>query len=213
MRLYPLLLPLVACSDPEADCDTMARASVAVTLTSSTGAPLEEVVLQYTGPDDEEPRACDPLDDAWVCGWEVPGDLLIEAMAACHGAASQTVTVPEGACHVEQQSLQLTLDPVDCTAEEVPSVFVTVSDEGGLPIEEAHVGFVPEGQDWTDYQPCDAMDGGWACGWGYSGGIDLEVTAYGYSPWWGQAEVAEDCCGPVTERVDVVLPETPDQGG
>jgi hypothetical protein len=59
--------------------------------------------------------------------------------------------------------------------------------------------------DWMDYGPCEAWNEGWACAWGFSGDIDLEVTAEGYAPWTDQVTVEEDCCGPVTEQVDVVM--------
>lgn len=200
-----LLLPLCACFERQYDCDAMAALSVEVTVQSGDGAPLDGLEVRYTGPGDPESRPCDDAGSTWLCGWEVAGEILIEASADCHGDVSETVVVPENECHVDQQDLQLMMDPVDCTAEEVPGVYVTVQDEDGDDVPDAAVGYVPADEDWTDYEPCEAYNGGWACAWGRSGDIDIEVTATDYSPWTGQVTVGEDCCGPVTETVDVVL--------
>jgi hypothetical protein len=200
-----LLLSLCACFERQYDCDDMAALSVEVTVESSDGEPMQDLEVRYTGPGDAEPRPCEDSGSTWLCGWEVAGEILIEASATCHGAVSETVVVSENECHVEQQDLQLMLDPVDCTQEELPGVYVTVHDEDGDAIPDAAVGFVPADQDWTDYEPCEAYNDGWGCAWGYSGDIDLEVTATGFSPWTGQVTVLEDCCGPVTETVDVVM--------
>ena len=213
MRCALILLVLTGCQEEPLDCDTMAAVSVTVNLSAASGDPLTGAQVAFTAPGESEPQACEHISGTWLCGYEVAGDLLIVASADCHGEHTETVTIEQDECHVVQQTLDIVLDPVDCAAEEIPSVYVTVSDEGGQPIDEATVGYVPEGQDWADYELCEAYDAGWACGWGYSGTIDLEVEAPGYSSWWGQAEVATDCCGPITEQVDVVLPESPDEGG
>jgi hypothetical protein len=209
MRFTLLLLPLCACFERQYDCDNSALVSVSVQLRSSDALVIEEPWVRYTAEGAEEPTACDLTHSTWLCGWEVAGQILIEAGGLCYGSVSQTVTVEQGECHVINQDLELLLDPVDCTAEEIPAVYVTVMGEGSVTIEEPTVGYVPADQDWTDYEPCEAYDQGWACGWGWTGLIDLEVDADGWQPWTGQVDVAEDCCGPVTEQVDVVLPEDP----
>jgi hypothetical protein len=182
----------------------MARVSVEVLLESSDGTPVEGATVSYTvGGALAEP--CELQAGTWLCGWEVEGALLIEATSRCHGAGSETVHVPMGECHVQTQELRRLLDPVDCTTEEVPSVLVTVHDEQGEPIPDVAVGYLPVHVDWMDYGPCEPLDDAWACGWGWSGAIDLEVQAPGYTTWTDQVVVEEDCCGPITEQVDVEL--------
>lgn len=205
MRFALLLLSLGACFERDYDCDNQSVVSVVVTLDSSGGLALEHVSVQYTGPGAQQARNCRHSGSAWLCGNDEPGHLLIEANADCHVEESETVVVPMGLCHVEQQDLHLSLDVVDCTQEELPGVYVTVSDEDGDAVPSAVVGYVPADEDWTDYEPCGPYDDGWGCAWGLSGGIDLEVSAQGFSTWTDRVTVGEDCCGPVTEQVDVVL--------
>ncbi len=197
-------LSLCACFERQVDCNDMAIVSVVVTVESSGSVPLDGLEVRYTSSGAASKR-CDKQGGSWLCGYELAGDILIEASADCHGEVSETVVVPMGACHPEQQDLQLLMDPVDCTQEEIPGVVVTVSDEDGGPIADVAVGWVPADEDWTDFEPCEAYDDGWGCAWGQSGDIELEVTADGYAPWMDTVTVDEDCCGPVTEQVDVVL--------
>jgi hypothetical protein len=199
------VLVLSGCFERQYDCDAMAAASVEVTLASSSGELLEEIEVLYTGPGAMEQQACEPMGSSWICGWEVAGEVLVEARALCHGDASATVDVPMGECHVQQQSVHLLLDPVDCTAEEVPSVMVEVVDEQGEPLADPSVGYLPAHADWMDYEPCVEQGEAWACGWGWSGVIAIEVEAEGFAPWSGEVTVDEDCCGPVTVQLRVVM--------
>ncbi len=203
--LLLLALTLCACFERSYDCDQQEIVSVAVTLESSGGLALEHISVRYTSPGAQQARACDRSGSAWLCGSDDAGHILIEASADCHGEVSETVVVSEGLCHVEQQDLHLLMDPVDCTQEEVPGVFVTVADQDGVAVPDASVGFVPGDQDWTDYEACEPYNEGWACAWGWSGAIDLEVIAEGFSPWTDRVIVEDGCCGPETEQVDVVL--------
>ena len=204
-RLVFLPLLTSACFERRPDCDVMDVVSVEVTVRSSSDAPMEGVQVWFTGPGDPEPQLCDDRGSTWTCGDNVAGEILIQASADCHGLVSETVVVPENACHVEQQELRVLLDPEDCTQEELPSVYLTVHNEDGEAIADASPGFVPADQDWTDYQPCELWDDGWACGWGWVGDIALQVEAEGYSTWTGGVTVGENCCGVVTQDVDAVL--------
>ena len=193
------------CFERQYDCDDMAIVSVVVTVASSGSQPFEDLQVWYTRSGDAQPQSCDEQGGSFLCGYELDGALLIEASAGCHGDVSETVVVPQGRCHPEQQDLQLLMDPLDCTQEELPGVYVTVANEDGAAIPDASVGFVPTDQDWTDYEPCEAYNDGWGCAWGLSGDIDIQVTADGYAPWTGEVTVGADCCGPVTEPMDLVL--------
>jgi hypothetical protein len=199
-----LTLPLCACFERQIDCDAMAVVSVVVTVASSDERPLDGLEVRYTATG-QPTEVCEKQGGSWLCGWELDGEVLIEASADCYGEVSETVVVPMGLCHPESQDLQLLMDPVDCTQEELLGIYVTVSNEDGEAIPEAEVGYLPVYVDWMDYGPCEAWNEGWACAWGFSGDIDLEVTAEGYAPWTDQVTVEEDCCGPVTEQVDVVM--------
>ncbi len=207
MRVFLLLLPLTACFERQYDCDNSSHVSVSVSLRASDGQVIQEPWVRYTLEGEDESSACDEVHATWLCGYDEAGDILIEAGGHCLGEESQTVTVADAQCHVLEEDLELLLAPVDCTAEDVPSVYVTVRGEGHSTVEDAQVGYVPASQDWPDFEACEPYDDGWACGWGYTGSIDLEVQAEGFQPWTGQADVAEGCCGAVTEQVDVVLAE------
>jgi hypothetical protein len=202
-----IVLPLCACFERQADCDALAVVSVVVTVASSDERPLDGLEVRYTSTG-QPSRVCEKQAGSWLCGYEIDGEILIEASADCYGEVSETVVVPMGLCHPESQHLRLLMDPVDCTAEEVPGVYVTVANEDGEAIADAEVGYVPADEDWMDYEPCEAWNDGWACAWGRSGDIDLEVTAEGYSPWSGRVTVEEDCCGPLTEQVEVILAQS-----
>ena len=153
MRLSLLLLPLCACFERQYDCDNSTHASVSVRLRSSDAQAIEEPWVRYTPEGADEPTACDLTVGTWLCGWDVAGEILIEAGGLCYGSVSQTVTVEQAECHVINQDLQLLLDPVDCTADENPAVYVTVMGEGSVTIDEPTVGYAPADQDWTDHEP------------------------------------------------------------
>lgn len=101
-----LTMSHVACTEEE-------RPSVVVTVAGSGGETLTGVEVTYAPADAAvEPSACDPYGDAWACGWEEAGDLVVQAVADGHAGESVTVTVPETAdgCHVETQEVDFLLE-------------------------------------------------------------------------------------------------------
>ncbi len=205
MRRALLFLPLCGCFEQQVDCDNLSVTSVVVTALSSTEEPLDGVEVRYTAPGATDSKRCTHQGSTWLCGSDGSGIILIEASADCHVDVSESVTVPMGTCHPETQDLQLLMDPVDCTQDEIPSVLVTVWNEEGASVDDASVGYVPADQDWTDYEPCESTNGAWACGWDIVGALGLEVTAPDHAPWPDRVLVEGDCCGPLTENVEVVL--------
>jgi len=112
MRFFILpALALAACDAPNVDCDTMAVASVTLTLSDGT-APVDDATVQYSV-NGEAPMDCESFGAAneWTCGWEVAGELEITVDAAGFAPYTETVTVESDVCHVITQALDLTLDP------------------------------------------------------------------------------------------------------
>lgn len=125
LLLSALPLALLACGDKDpddtgadsggpVDCTTEARVSVTVTVEladDATAAP-DDLALTYRV-DGGDPVACESWSSEleWACGFEVAGELLIEATASGYEAASDTVTVEADVCHVISEELTLTLEP------------------------------------------------------------------------------------------------------
>lgn len=119
-----LCILLLACGDKDdsgLDCDTMAVASVQVTVQLEDPDAAGEVAVTAVDAAGSE-VLCDAMPDAgtWVCGWERAGEITVTATASGHLPASATVTVAQGECHVETELMTLSLEK-----EEVPVLFET----------------------------------------------------------------------------------------
>lgn len=196
-----LLLLAAGCPEDGVDCTTEARVSVTVTLTAAGGGDLSEAQVTWETAD-RGPEACENYGDDWLCGWEVSGEILIRAEAQGYQAAEETVTVTEDECHVESQSIDIELQPVNCTDEEVPSVLVFVVDLDGALIPDATVEYAPRDELWTTPEPCEPMGGGsgFVCGHEMDGILDLWAEAPGYVSATAEVEVAADECHVITEE-------------
>ncbi len=127
LLLSALPLLLVACGDKDPDdsgaesddtgsldCTTEAVVSVHVTieLGDDVTAIPEDLAVTYAV-DGGSPQPCESWSGEldWACGFEVAGDLVIEATAEGYEPASAAVTVESDACHVIPETLTLTLEP------------------------------------------------------------------------------------------------------
>lgn len=115
-------LALVGCPPPDDSgimCTEEARASVQVSVSGADGAPEPAAVLVEFSQDGEIFEACEAIDDQFVCGYEVAGELVIRASAEGFAPAEQVVEVEmtDDGCHVETQMIELVLEPEAETAD------------------------------------------------------------------------------------------------
>lgn len=128
-RFAALLLVLVACapSDEGVPCAEYAASSVTLSVVGPDGAPLVATITATDADGQQVEVQCADGGDAetcteWSVGWEVDGEITIEASAddGCNtGTGSVVVDVPltEDECHVVTQTATLTVDEwtdLDC---------------------------------------------------------------------------------------------------
>lgn len=195
--------------DVEPGCDMMAVGSVNVWVSDPRGVPVRRAAVEWRR-DGREYAPCDAMPEpgAWVCGWEVAGAIAVRVSAEGYETVERTVTVPQGECHVEPQTLEVQLEPVedtDCTDVEMPSVVASLvaSDGQGLDAPEVWWGMAdaerPEA-------PCEMSDdGSWICGWEVAGVLRVWGTAEGRSVSAVDVTVSADECHVRTEYVTLVL--------
>ncbi|HYO69263.1 MAG TPA: hypothetical protein VEU33_24610 [Archangium sp.] len=121
MRIAPLLslsAVLSGCSLPtEGFCTLEARASVQVNVVDPRGNPVRDARVTFTLNGSEVQQAlCNGSElaqgncDTWVTGYEQPGEYIITATSADgQRTARQSVSVGEDECHVQSQTVMLTL--------------------------------------------------------------------------------------------------------
>lgn len=200
------LTGLTGC-DKEFICTDILVWSVALTLVDEGGAPISGATLSVT--DGEVTDACSESDDGvYYCGGELGGELTITAEAVGYGADVIEVTVASDECHVITEEITHTLYAVDCTAEVVPSVLVSVTDEGGTPIPESEVSYVLLSDDLgADSIECEGVDGEHWCGEDVPGELEITARAAGYQPGTDTVtvELDEVGCHVVTQELDIAL--------
>lgn len=110
------LAPLLPACGGSIACTAEAVASVSVTVVDEAGQRVEDARVTFTRDGGAEEQAeCVPVVMGtgcarWVAGWEQPGDFVIKATSADGARQAQgQASVDDGTCHVEGQSLQLTL--------------------------------------------------------------------------------------------------------
>ncbi len=208
-----LLAPLAACHvEAQIDCTMEARSSVNVVV---EGVGDVQAAVTYSRDGGLTFEACDGMGDAgevdasWVCGWEVAGELIVRVEAEGFEPQDVPVTVEADVCHVLSESLTVTMQPVVCTSEVVPSVFATVTDESGLGIADASVAYeaVERGVS-GDCESSDALH--FRCGEELPGAIAVSATAPGYAPQTAEVLVEANACHVVTEEIGFMLARLPD---
>ena len=121
--LFPtLVLVLVGCVDGSddggVDCTLESVVSVSVYVQASDGAPVDGAIVTYSV-DGGEQQTADCMDDVCFVGYDTAGDFEITASydwssddGCCwsNDSASASVTVEAGECHVEPQSVTITVD-------------------------------------------------------------------------------------------------------
>jgi hypothetical protein len=204
---------LTACPEEEPqDCTMEARASVVVTLVDAEGNAIPDGTVTYSSDGLTVEEDCEgPGADGFVCGYEVAGPISILATAPGYEPVSEIVVVEADECHVSTAYLQLTMDPVACTEEIVPSVLVSVTDSAGQSISTADVVWNLADEDDLP-EPCTYIAGNeWSCGQEVAGELRIDIDNAGpYEPFSALVTVEEDECHVITENLDAVLQFLPD---
>jgi len=200
------------------DCTGEVVSSVLLTLTDNEGTLFEPgsgAWAQWGLADvDMPPQACGPSNDGrWECGVEQSGPFEIMAGKIGHYTASTTVDVASDGCHpiTEEVELELVHATTPCTEELVPSIVLTVQEDGGALISGADVTYSPTWADWSP-APCDEVGTGlYQCGAELAGSIDVSVTSIDFDT---DADenflVISDECHVVTQYRTVTLKVLPD---
>lgn len=210
------LTALYACTPKdEKACDTMAVASVQLSLQAPDGAVVRGALVRYAFDDGSGGVTVAECEEwtpgEYVCGYEISGTLQITVVADGFEDAALTVEVglTEDECHVETVMETLTLTALECTEDSARwAMQVTVTAEDGAPLSAATVQWGPDVQDDVPYEACEPTDamGDWLCGLGESGDLLLLVEAEGFNHELLSVAVPVDECGQtVTQALTVAL--------
>ena len=202
-----LIASFLGCPGTEdVDCTAIAAVSVSVSVVDDDGIHIPEATVTYLAEGADTPEQCEEIGDDFLCGYEVSGEILIQAEAEGYQSAEETVVVEEDECHVLGESIELVLQPVDCPQVENPSVLVTVVDPSDQVITDAHVEYAPECEDWFAPEPCEPYgEDQWICGWGFTCPLYIDASAPGFQQGSEIVDPDEDECGVVTTEFDFVL--------
>ncbi len=204
--LFLLALGLTGC-DVGGECDLMAVSSLTVNVSDPDGEAVEEVSVRYSV-DGGEFSDCEDISDAWICGWEESGAFEVEVSAPGFETQTASAQIEDGECHVLPQSIDIALEPIECTEEIVSSVLLTLADNEGNIFEAGSGAWAQWGLADADMspQPCvPSSDGRWECGSEQSGPFEIvagRIGNYGTST---EVDVAHDGCHPITEEVELEL--------
>ncbi len=205
------VLALTACTTEPMGCTDLYAYSVTATVTSTSGEALSGVAGTYTVDGGAE-QACEPWvsGDVLVCGGETAGHFVVTVTAEGHEPATQEVDVEADECHVIGEALEVALEPTvpDCTTEEVPSVEVRLSSDGGGPLTNAWAGW---GDPAADMEPvlCDPAgeENVFHCAYEREGDIEIVAGADNHATEFAVVTVTADECHVITETVAIELSE------
>ena len=211
--LMPLGLLLLAAGCPGDDtaCTTEARSSITVAVVDEDGASIDVATATYSVDGGAEIDCEDMSGGSLVCGWEVAGDLTVTVAASGYRTQTFTQRVEADECHVVGEVVEITLLAVDCTAEVVSSIEVTVTDSQGADVTSADVLWNMAAEDDLP-EPCTQQGGNvWTCGEEAAGELVVEIDNAGpYEPYSQLVTVSEDECHVITEQLSAVLQYLPD---
>lgn len=199
------LAGLSACE--ETICTDDLKTSVLLSLESDQGGAIEGAAISVT--DGVITEECPELEAGlYGCGLELAGELTISMAADGFEPEELDVSVEDGECHVATQEITHSLMAVDCTAQVVPSVSVSVFDESGAAIVGAEVSHAPLSEDiGAESIDCPLAGEEFYCGEDVPGVYDIMAQAEGYQV--GSASVTVEMdevgCHVVTQSVDIAL--------
>jgi hypothetical protein len=208
MRVPRLLLvslvPLAGCGSQAAVCaDTAEIHAIYGTVVDEAGGALPDTVVTYTL--DGEARGECPFTEgaAFVCGGDEAGTFLLTTTLRGYYDLTQQVTAYMGACHVSSGSIQLEMVARDCTAEEVPSVAVTVSMVSRTEVPNPVVSWRRVSEATSTRTPCTGAAADWTCGSEVDGALIVFASADGYDEQSADVTVPLDADGCHVETVPV----------
>lgn len=205
--IIALIAGIVGCEPINPSCTEQAVASVQLQLRDDAGEMITDASVSFSAAGIAE-EDCERIDDVFVCGWEVEGQLDIHVEADGFEPQDFSVDVDADECHVITESITRTLEPVTCTEEVVPSVLVDVVDvdtNEGLP--NAEVSFrVDDG----DVQSCtgggpDGSPSVFVCGEEQAGDFEIVVEHIDYTAQTISVSVDADECHVITEEIEARL--------
>ena len=92
------------------DCTAEAVASVLLEVVDEEGVPIPDATATWSSLDgDTDAQDCVSHAEGLVCGYEVAGQIELEASAPGYASETYEVTVEEDECHVITESVSLTL--------------------------------------------------------------------------------------------------------
>ena len=145
-----------------------------------------------------------------MCSSDLAGDLDIRVEATGYATVETPVSVTQGECHVNAETLTVTLEPVECTEVEVPSVLATVAGSSGEELSGVDVRWGYADAE-MEPQACDDQgDGTWACGWEVAGDLEVTAVADGHAAEVQTVTVGADECHVITEELTFSLDWLPD---
>jgi len=196
-------------------CDERAVRSVTVDVSSIFAEPVSSAAVFFRSMGEGEPdadtgpvpfQACEQIGETFGCGFELAGLIEIHVEADGYEEQQHIVDVAQDSCHVVPEHLDIELEPVNCTAEEVPSVILSLVNTAGERITDASAGWGRPDAD-SAWEPCERADHNLVCGWEQAGVLEIEAHANGYLPWLGTVEVEDGACHVSTRYIEVVLQE------
>jgi hypothetical protein len=205
VRLSAVLLPVLlgGCGGQADACDDLGVFSVQGTMVDESGNPLPGGTVTYVR-DGGSPESCETSGDgSFQCGADVAGDFVLTASLTGHRDVEVAVTVEDGVCHVISRTVVFEMVAVDCTAEVVASVAVSLSTESGAPLTNPEVVYQIGGDEAR--MACTGNDTAWTCGEGLAGEFSIFASADGFAEQSAQTVVEMDewGCHPVTMPVAI----------
>lgn len=211
-KLLPLFLALTACEE-ETACTTEAIGSVSVTVVDADGAAIPGATVTYTV-DGGAVTACEsPTNNgSFVCGWEVAGEFTVTASAPGLVAASQTVTVEAGECHVTPEAVEIALTEPECLDDGmIYAVTATLVGASGEALTDPLVTWQPNDDSTIGPSGCDQQDADtWLCAMEQTGPLRITGTASGHTTVTADLVIEDGGCHPVPAEVTLTVDWLPD---
>jgi hypothetical protein len=202
-------LALVACEDQDENgeivCLAVVTPSAIVSVIDTEGETIEDPTIQVRI--EGEIEDCEIMTtNEYMCGSDIPGEMTILVDAEGYDAQEIDIDVSESECGVISEELEVTLEPVTCTEQVVPSILITVVDDiTAEPVADVEVFYAPEGEHWFAPEPCDLHGGTFYCGYEQAGNIDITVEAPNYLSYSDRVFVPADECHVITQDLEVPL--------
>ena len=197
---------LIGC-DPATNCSAdVSEWSVELQLEDEAGSAVAGAAVSVT--DGTTTETCTEEAGRYLCGETLSGDLTVLVEAVGYESAAFDVTTDDATCGGFATLLTETIWSTDCSAEAIPSVLVSVTDEGGAVLIDAEVTYTPLADDFGEaIVPCTLQGEDFVCGYDVDGEILIEVQSSGFQPHQETVTVERtpDGCHVETQALDVIM--------